>query len=87
MPFSLQSGFEKTLRLFIQSPLIEEVIILHEGAFKPPWPKCKVIRASSLSSGKVLNDLIERIRTDFLMIITEPEEMEIPPATLERFIE
>ncbi|MGA3207670.1 MAG: glycosyltransferase family 2 protein [Syntrophales bacterium] len=87
MPFSLQSGFEKTLRLFIQSPLIEEVIVIHDGALKPPWPKCKVIRASSLSCGKVLNDLMEKIRTDFLMIITEPAEMEIPSTTLERFID
>jgi hypothetical protein len=87
MPFSLQSGFEKTLRIFIQSQLIEEVIVLHEGTFKPPSPKCKVIRASSLSSGKVLNDLIDKIRTDFLMICTEPAEIEIPRATLERFID
>jgi Glycosyl transferase family 2 len=87
MPLSLHSGFEKTLRLFLQSPLIDEVFILHEGAFKLPWPKCKVIRASSLSSGRVLNNLIERVRTDFLMMIVEPEEMEIPPGTLDRLIE
>ncbi|HEX7535296.1 MAG TPA: glycosyltransferase family 2 protein, partial [Syntrophales bacterium] len=86
MPFSLQSGFEKTLRVFIQSPLIEEVIVLHESAFEPPWPRCKVMRASSLFSGQVLNNLIEKIRTDFLMIMTEPAKMEIPPATLERFL-
>ena len=55
--------------------------------FKPPSPKCNVMRAASLTSGKVLNDLIEKIRTDFLMIIAKPAEMEIPPATLERFID
>lgn len=87
MPFSLQSGFERTLRLFIQSPLTEEVIVLHEDGFRPTSPKCKVIRAASLTSGEVLNDLIERIRTEFLIIITKPEDIEIPPATLERFIE
>ncbi len=87
MSFSLQSGFEQTLRVFIQSPLVEEVILLHESAHEPPLPRCKFIRASSLSSGQVLNNLIEEIRTDFLMIITDPSEMEIPPATLERFID
>ncbi len=87
MPFSLQPGFDKTLRIFIQSPLIEEVIVLHNRAFKLPWPKCKVIKASSLSSGKVLNELIEKIRTDFLLIIAKPEDIDIPPATLERFID
>ncbi|MGD1153920.1 MAG: glycosyltransferase family 2 protein [Syntrophales bacterium] len=87
MPFSLQSGFERTLRIFIQSPLIEEVIVLHEGGFRPTSPKCHIMRTASLTSGKVLNGLIERIRTDFLIIITEPAEMEIPPATLERFID
>ncbi len=87
IPFSLQSGFENTLRVFIQSPLIEEVIVLHESAFEPPWPRCKVMRASSLFSGQVLNNLIEKIRTDFLMIITEPAKMEILPAALERFLD
>jgi len=87
MPLSLQSGFEKTLQVFIQSPLIEEVIVLHKGAFKPPQPKCKFINAASLASGEALNKLIENMKTDFLMIITEPAEIEIPAATLERFID
>ncbi|MGA2331827.1 MAG: glycosyltransferase family 2 protein [Syntrophales bacterium] len=87
IPFSLQPGFDKTLRIFIQSPLIEEVIVLHNSAFKPPWPKCKFIRAASFSSGKVLNELIEKIRTDFILIIAKPEDLDIPPATLERFID
>ncbi len=87
MPFSLQSRFERTLRRFNQSPLIEEVIVLHKGAFEPPWPKYKVMRAASLSSGKVLNEIIEKIRTEFVLIIAEPEEIEILPATLERFID
>src|SRR5271157_1398860 len=87
MPFSLQPGFDKTLRIFIQSPLIEKVIVLHNSAFKAPWPKCKVMKASSLSSGKVLNKLTEKIRTDFLLIIVKPEDIQIPPATLERFID
>ncbi len=86
-PFSLQSDFEKTLRIFIQSPLIEEVIVLHEGGFKPTSPKCQVMRTASLNSGKALNELIERIRTDSLLIIAKPEAIEIPPATLERFID
>ncbi|MGZ3578704.1 MAG: glycosyltransferase family 2 protein [Syntrophales bacterium] len=87
MPFSLRSGFEKTLRVFIQSPLIAEVIVLHEGAFDPPGPRCKVVKASSLFSGEVLNNLTEDIRTDFLMMITEPVGVDIPPSTLERFLD
>jgi GT2 family glycosyltransferase len=87
MPLSLQSGFEKTLRVLIQSPLIEEVIVLHEGAFNPPWPRCKVMRASSLFSGQVLNNLLEEIRTDFLLIITDHAAVDIPPATIERFLD
>ena len=87
MPFSLQSGFERTLRICIQSPLIEEVIVLHEGDFRPTSSKCHVMKAASLTSGKALNELIEKIRTDFLLIIAKPEDIEIPPGTLERFIE
>jgi GT2 family glycosyltransferase len=87
MPFSLHSGFEKTLQIFIQSPLVEEVIVLHEDAFKPTSPKCHVLRAASLNPGNVLNELTGKIKTDFLLIIAKPEDIEIPPATLDRFID
>jgi len=87
MPFSLQPGFDNTLRIFIQSTLIEEVIVLHNSSFKPPWPKCKIMKALSLFSGRVLNKLIEKIKTDYLLIIAKPEDIDIPPATLERFID
>ena len=87
MPFSLQPGFERALQIFIKSPLIEEVIVLHEGGFRPTSPKCNALRTASITSGRVWNEITERIRTDFLLIVTKPEDIEIPPAALGRFID
>jgi len=87
MPFSLQPGFERALQIFIKSPLIEEVIVLHEGGFRPTSPKCNALRTASITSGKVWNEITERIRTEFLLIVTKPEDIEIPPAALGRFID
>jgi Glycosyl transferase family 2 len=87
MPFSFRPSFDRTLRFCTQSPLIEEVFVIHEGDLKPISPKCQVIKGSSLTNGKALNEIIERIRTDFLLTITKPEYIEIPTTTLERFIE
>ena len=87
IPFSLQPGFEGTLQIFTQSPLVEEVLVLHEDCFKPISSKCHALRAASLTSGKVWNEIIEKVRTEFLLIVTKPEDIEITPATLARFID
>lgn len=85
IPFSLQPGFERILRIFTQSPLVEEVIVLHEEGFRPTSPKCHALRATSLTSGKVWNEIIEKVGTEFLLTVTTPEDIEITPATLTRF--
>lgn len=87
LPFSSQPGFNRTLQPLIQSPLIEKVIVLHDSTFKPPWPKCEGMRATSINSGKVLNKLIKKIRSDFLLVITHAEKIQITQGILEHFID
>src|SRR5512136_1749564 len=77
LPFSSQPGFNRVLQPLIQSSLIEKVIVLNNHRFKPPWPKCEGMVAASVNSGKALNKLIKKIRSDFLLIITQAEEIHI----------
>jgi len=86
LPFSSQPGFDRALQPLIQFPFIEKVIVLSDSAFKPPWPKCEGMRAASINSGKVLNKLVKKITTDFLLMITHAEEIQITQDALERFI-
>ena len=87
LPFSSQSGFNRTLQPLIQTPLIEKVIVLHNYTFKPPWPKCEGMRGASVNSGKVLNKLIKKIRADFLLVITHAEEIQITQGGLKHFMD
>ena len=87
MPFSLEPGSERTLEIFIQSPLVEEVIFLNDGGFARTSPKCHAMKTASITSGQVWNEITERIRTEFLLMVTMPGDVEIPPGTLERFVE
>lgn len=87
LSFLSQSDLEGTIQPLIQSPLIEKVIVLHEGIVKSPWPKCEGVSAESLTAGEILNNLIENSRTDFLLIINQAQKIQIPPGTLQRFID
>ncbi len=87
MPFSLQPGFGRTLENFTESPLVEEVIVLDGIGFVRTPPKCHVIETAPITSGKTWNRITERIRTEFLLTVIKPEDIEIPHGTLDRFIE
>jgi glycosyltransferase involved in cell wall biosynthesis len=87
LQFHSQSSTKKILQPLIQSPSIEKVIVLYDDTFHAPWPKCEGMASSLLTSGKALHKLIEKTTTDFLLILTKPKDILIPPGTLERFID
>ena len=87
IPFSAKSYFTGMIQPLMESPLIDKVIVLHDSSFKSPWPKGEGMQAESLTSGKALNKLIEKISTDFLFILTQSQEIHITPGALERFID
>ena len=87
LQFHSQSNRERVIQPLIQSPLIERVIIMYDDTFASPFPKCEGIKSPSLTYGKVLNNLIKKIRTDFLLILTRAQEIDIPRGTLERLVD
>jgi hypothetical protein len=87
LPYSSQPCFERTIQSLIQSPFVEKVIVLHDSERKLPWPKCEILSAAPLTSGKVLNALINTIKTNFLLIFHQSQEIEITPGALKRFID
>ena len=70
--FSTQPYFENTLRQFIQSPSVERIYIFHGSADVPSSPKCEGIKAVSLNSGAALNSLFKKVKSKYLLLITEP---------------
>ncbi len=87
LPFSSGSYFETTVQQFNQSPLVKKIIIAHDGAYTGSLDKCKGLKVDSLTSGKTLNTIIEKISTDFMLFVNQAQSLTLNQAALERFIQ
>ena len=86
LPFSAQPHFESTLRQFVDSSLVDSIFVVHSGQYSGKHPKCTSIVSSGLTSGKTLNEILSRVRSDHLLFITQSQEVQLGQAALERFV-
>ncbi len=86
IPFSNEQSFERTSIQFLASPLVERVLVVHEGGFAGNHPKLKAVQAASFTSGTTLNELIGMTKTEFLLFVTQSPDVTLGPFALERFI-
>ncbi|MBN1381654.1 MAG: glycosyltransferase family 2 protein [Deltaproteobacteria bacterium] len=87
MPYNNGPDFEKLFRQFILTPLTEQAIILHDQSLRLVWPQYEFLNGKTLTSGDVLNELFGRIKTKYVLLVTEKCPLYLAPETLERFIE
>ena len=87
VPFSRQPEFERVLQPFLDSPVIEKVLVIGNEPFLSSWPKCDVIKADSLTSGWTWNAILRRIRTEYLLVVNERHNTFMAPGGLERFLD
>lgn len=87
LPFSSEPHAEQTLRQFSDSPLVEEVLVVHDGSFTGADTKCSGIRASSFTSAETLNRVISITKTDYLLFVTQSQELLLGQGSLGRFLE
>ena len=86
IPFSTELYFESTLQQFIDSRLVKKILIAHNGVFVGTKDKCKGLKVESLTSGKTLSAIIEKVSTPYLMFINQAQSITLNQAALERFI-
>ena len=85
LPFSAQPHFDRTLRQFIESPLVEKIFVVHGGQYKGGQEKCEGIVSSTLTSGKTLNTILGKVHSDYFLFVSESQEFQLGQASLERF--
>jgi hypothetical protein len=85
IPFTAQPHFEPTLRQFIDSPLVQKILIIHSGQFTGTYEKCEGCVSQTLTSGKLLNTILGKVTSDNLLFITQTQEIQLGQAALERF--
>jgi hypothetical protein len=86
IPFSTESYFDKTLQQFIQSSSVERVYILHDGKFQSAHAKCEGMKVGSLASGTTLNSLFKKVKSKYLLLITQAQQIDLGQFALERFL-
>jgi len=87
LPHSARSrDFEKTLREFIDSPLVQKILVVNDGGYQAANPKCAALSAGPLTGGNAIKQIIARLDTDYLLFINQAQEITLGPAALERFI-
>ncbi len=86
LPFSTQSYFDKTLQQFIQSSSVERVYILHDGKFQSAHAKCEGMKVGSLTSGTTLNSLFKKVKSKYLLLVTQAQQIDLGQFALERFL-
>jgi len=87
LPHSSRSqDFEKTLREFIDSALVKKILVVNNGGYQAANVKCESLAASALTGGNVINQIVSRLETEYLLFINQTQEITLGQAALERFI-
>ena len=87
LPYSTDSSFEQTLQQFIDSPRIQKIIVLHNGAHIGSSKKMTLLNVDYFSSGKTLNAVLQKVTSDFLIFINQIQSITINPISLERLLQ
>ena len=86
LPHSPQDDFDKTLRQFIDSPLVQKIFVVNNGSYSATHAKCEALQAPALTGGNLINPLLTRLNSDYLLFINQAQEITLGQAALERMI-
>ena len=86
IPYSTAPFFEETILPLTKSDLVECVLIVDHEPVHFKMDKCHGLLGEPLSSDEGLGLILDRIQTDYLLIIPEARPMSLEPAALERFL-
>jgi len=80
-------SFQKTLLSFTESDLVERVIIVSQESVDLKIPRCRVLVAGPLSSHETLSLILAGIRTKYLLLLPENQQISMKPKALEKILE
>ncbi len=86
LPFHPSERFSVTLQQFCTTALVKKILILHGGAALPEYPKCEGLQTAAFHSGKTLNTVLKRVKTDYLLLIPPADDIQLGQRALERFL-
>ncbi len=64
--------WQDTLNQFLDSPQVEEVIVLHKGTYNGLEKRVQVISTNQVFSSETLQQLVNHVKTQFFLFISPP---------------
>jgi len=86
LQYSPHPQFEMTISRFVDSSLIEKILIIHSGDYVGEHLKCESVKTDSFSSGKTLNRVLAKIKTKYFLLISQVQDVKINQFDLERML-
>lgn len=87
IPYRPEPFFKKILLSLRESHLVERMMILAQEPVHFNMDKCHLLVTSPLPSHKTLSLIMDGIRTKYLLLLLEAQQISIEPKALERFLE
>lgn len=84
--YSQENHFPATLQQFIDSAVVKTVLVLNDGSFGSKIKKCQSLVLPDISSGKSLNTILSKIKSEYFLYVTQTQMLTLNQAALERFL-
>jgi len=86
LPFQLSDHFQATHQQCSTSAHVKKILLLHNGAPLPVFPKSESVKGASSLQGKFLNVILQKIATKYALFVPPGAEVALGQRALERFI-
>ncbi len=86
IPYSPDPFFKETLLSLTKFPLVERVVVVTQEPVHLKIPRCRVLTAGPPQSQETLNLILDGIRTDYLLLFPEPQQISIESEALEKIL-
>jgi hypothetical protein len=86
IPYRPRPSFEKRLLPLIKSAPVESIVIISPEPVRFKMDKCRVLVTGPLPSHETLSLILNRVRTKYLLLLSEAQEISIEPKALQRIL-
>ncbi len=87
VPFFYDPLFEKMLLFFIDSGLVEDVIVVGLEGLSFTVPRCSVLTSGPITSQQTLRRILDSAKSDYLLLLTLPRVISVEPLALKKIVE
>jgi len=84
LPYSPQDDFAATLLEFSNAAPVQNIFVVNNGGYSATQAKCESLLANSLTGGAVINRIVDKTPTEFLLFIDQAQKVTLGQSALER---